>query len=454
MNSLQDETEVFVINHQPYSLDVKPPYVELHVGPSAQTRYDKTKNSFSFVSDNTGDNISYKNFAYSELTGLYWIWKNAKANILGLVHYRRFLKSPEASRPLNASEIVGLLEDSPIITAAPVSLPCSVASHYCKCHSAEDLRILYSIMDAQPTQYRQAFYKHMEGSTLIPYNMMITTVSLLKEYCSWLFPVLNELEQALNLFQGRDSYQMRVFGFIAERMLNVWIIAKNLSAAFCDVYDPQGDTKQIMKSFDVEAWPSYSKLLSPLERDDVFSSKIYLERNRDVYEHFNGDPEAAAWHYLTMGIDEDRSAAEIITLNDYKNLRPSLREQNLKGSDVYHRFNEEASSGNLFLTKNIVLGVTKKGHIDYAPVYDWLFYTSQYDDVPNNPNETSKALEHFIEVGIAEGRQGSKGFKISKYKSQHPLLTKLLRGSNKALILFYVLVEAKNKYAFKWEYVN
>ena len=45
------------------------------------------------ILDNEGDNISARNGDYSELTVLYWFWKNMmkKSQYYGLSHYRRYL---------------------------------------------------------------------------------------------------------------------------------------------------------------------------------------------------------------------------------------------------------------------------------------------------------------------------------------------------------------------------
>ena len=44
-----------------------------------------------YLSDSNGNNISYKNKNYCELTGLYEIWKNYNDEFVGLAHYRRYL---------------------------------------------------------------------------------------------------------------------------------------------------------------------------------------------------------------------------------------------------------------------------------------------------------------------------------------------------------------------------
>ena len=59
--------------------------------------------SISDLKDNTGNHISEKNGNYSELTVLYWIWKNREnqgrdQDYIGLFHYRRVLDLTEEVR--------------------------------------------------------------------------------------------------------------------------------------------------------------------------------------------------------------------------------------------------------------------------------------------------------------------------------------------------------------------
>lgn len=75
---------VVVATHKPYRMPKDPMYMPLFVGKALRKDVD-----FGFMGDNTGDNISSRNSWYSELTGLYWLWKNVDVPYLGLVHYRR-----------------------------------------------------------------------------------------------------------------------------------------------------------------------------------------------------------------------------------------------------------------------------------------------------------------------------------------------------------------------------
>ena len=86
--------EIYVVSHKDIRMPEGNIYIPVQVGPA--------KDDFSgFVRDNTGENISEKNPNYCELTAQYWAWKNRKADVKGLVHYRRLFS--KGKRMLGAS---------------------------------------------------------------------------------------------------------------------------------------------------------------------------------------------------------------------------------------------------------------------------------------------------------------------------------------------------------------
>ena len=47
-------------------------------------------NQINIIGDDTGLSISSRNLYYSEITGIYWVWKNTNHDITGSCHYRRY----------------------------------------------------------------------------------------------------------------------------------------------------------------------------------------------------------------------------------------------------------------------------------------------------------------------------------------------------------------------------
>ena len=52
--------------------------------------------------------------------------------------------------------------------------------------------------------------------------MFVMRYDIFCDYCKWLFDILFEVEKKVDL-KNYDEYQQRVFGYIAERLLDVWI---------------------------------------------------------------------------------------------------------------------------------------------------------------------------------------------------------------------------------------
>ncbi len=98
-----------MMTHKDFIPPPDPLYVPLHVGRavcsfsgegekerglSEKERIVMRRNYpiLRFIGDDTGDSISIRNDNFSELTGLYWVWKNDHdSDIVGTAHYRRYL---------------------------------------------------------------------------------------------------------------------------------------------------------------------------------------------------------------------------------------------------------------------------------------------------------------------------------------------------------------------------
>ena len=55
-------------------------------------------------------------------------------------------------------------------------------------------------------------------------------------YCKWLFDILFEVEKRVDMSNYTD-YEKRLFGFLSERLLNVWLEENNLKLKELDVYN-------------------------------------------------------------------------------------------------------------------------------------------------------------------------------------------------------------------------
>ncbi len=219
---MKDETDIkiMIALHKPYRVPQDDVYLPVHVGAEG-------KASLGFTGDNTGDNISRKNPNYCELTGLYYMWKNVPSDYLGLVHYRRYFSVTKDrdkwKRIASGEQIRDLLSRTDIIL--PVKRNYYIETNYSQyvhAHHEEDLIETRKIIQEKYPEYLKAYDAVMKRTDGHRFNMFIMKRELADQYCTWLFDILFTLEGRLDI-SGYSRNDARVFGFVSERLLDVWL---------------------------------------------------------------------------------------------------------------------------------------------------------------------------------------------------------------------------------------
>lgn len=204
-----------------------------------------------YMKDNTGENISYKNASYCELTVLYWLWKNSCDDIIGLTHHRRFFTSLGLiPHILTTEEIGSILKGNDLIIPKPISVGTSIEAQYKTVHIKEDYDLCRETIREYFPEFLESFNENSKLCFLHPYNMFVARRQILDHYCSFLFPLLEQLEKQIDI-SNRDSYQQRVFGFLAERLFQTWLLKeKQLQSIEIPVYNiEQSIVKQKIRGF-------------------------------------------------------------------------------------------------------------------------------------------------------------------------------------------------------------
>lgn len=233
--------KILVCCHKKDIMATQEPYLPIQVGKAVSSI------NLGIQGDNTGDNISNKNANYAELTAMYWAWKNMKnVDYIGLCHYRRYfdmwncagLFQSSSIHPVSdfdrynysiSPKIIKALECGKIIVAKKQTYRVSNFHEYSEWHISDDIRKVRRIIESScEEKYLCAFDKIMyKSNKQSPFNMFIMSWSQYDTYCTWLFSILEKMERETDL-SHYTGYQNRVFAYLAERLLNVYLLANSL----------------------------------------------------------------------------------------------------------------------------------------------------------------------------------------------------------------------------------
>lgn len=173
----------------------------------------------SFITDDTGDNISKKNRNYCECTALYWIWKNGKETngYVGLEHYRRRLVLSRKnlcflSRQYDIDAILGL----------PQFYAQTVHDFFIKPVTDYDWQLMKRAVIEVDSGYALLLEQYEQSHFYFSCNLCIFKWEWLDKYCSFAFSVAEKIERH---FEERHIYRNdRYMGYIFENLLSIFIM--------------------------------------------------------------------------------------------------------------------------------------------------------------------------------------------------------------------------------------
>ena len=197
------------------------------------------------LADDSLYNISEKNPIYSELTGLYWVWKNiGDVKYKGCEHFRRHfnLSQQQIETILGQYEII--LPQRYILNAQ------NCEDFHNKYHNIKDLKLCEEIMLELYPEYEESYNKVIKnGKEIYIANSFITSNDNFNKICEFLFTIFFEFEKRMGFStidewrnyvidsniqicppdhkeKGRTwvDYQLRIFGFLSERLITLYAL--------------------------------------------------------------------------------------------------------------------------------------------------------------------------------------------------------------------------------------
>ncbi len=236
----REKIKIYIAAHKKVDFPKDKIYVPIQVGAH-------NKEKFTKVTDDIGDNISSKNLNFCELTATYWIWKNDNSDIVGLTHYRRYFFKDNKNtfdHLLDRNTILDYLKKYDLIVPRKnYLLRCkNLRSSYQKFHHIEDWEICKKVIAEKYPNYLDSFEWMEKSRKFYACNMFISSKASFDSYYEWLFDILFEVEKRVDI-SNYDSYNKRIFGFLSERLFNVWIHHNNKTVKEVPVYNLDKNTK-------------------------------------------------------------------------------------------------------------------------------------------------------------------------------------------------------------------
>ena len=232
------------ITHGDNPYMIQPPFLPIAAGAC---RSDITNDACG------EDNISAKNKWYGDFSSLYWAWKNLKGvDIIGTSHYRRYLADDDllsnwqdeyymswesfSQRKYKLSNVMRELRKCDFVMLKPLEVEGSVKDQYLQWHPyPHNLECVTESLQKIHPESVQIWQQMLEEHIIQRGFLFLTRWKQFDELCSWLYPVLLEIESMIDVNQY-DGYQVRVIAFLYERLVPVFIRTKGYKIGYRALY--------------------------------------------------------------------------------------------------------------------------------------------------------------------------------------------------------------------------
>jgi hypothetical protein len=178
-----------------------------------------------------------------------------------------------------------------------------------------------------------------------------------------------------------------------------------------------------------------------IDYSNVYDFSTYLTNNMDIKNTFSNDDTGALVHFVTKGMNEGRQASANFNvasyMGRYPDLRAALGTTNLRA--YYIHFMVSGKPEGRIATGNYLGGTTVFNKTDYSAIYGFDYYEKNNSDIQKTFGlNDSAALQHFINTGMSEGRQGSSDFSVYAYKARYPDLVQAFGNNLKSYYIHYL----------------
>ena len=176
----------------------------------------------------------------------------------------------------------------------------------------------------------------------------------------------------------------------------------------------------------------------------VYDYSYYTRTRPELVSAFGENGDAVLAYFVEYGMDRGDQAISSFNVNAYRNRYSDLRE--MYGEDLrryyLHFIFSGSSEGRLGLGAESLLDIrTTLEGIDYAPVYNYSYYTSVHPELIALYGDDDVAiLRHFVNYGMKLGHQACENFNVRAYRAQNRDLRAQYRNDLKNYYMHYIYV--------------